>query len=80
MMDQANADFAGSNHTMANCTIKEGLFAGTSVARFLSICDVAIAGEATAMPAKVIEAQLGQLCTNYAPGNIADEMLKPARN
>jgi len=80
MMDQANADFAGSNHTMATCTIKEGLFAGTSVARFLSICDAAIAGETTAMPVKLIEAQLNDLCSNYAPGTIADEMLKPARN
>ncbi len=78
-MDKANENFANSNHTMADCLIKSGLFAGTSVTRFLDMCDAAIAGEPTAMPVKAIERMLSDLCTNYQPGQYSDELLIPAR-
>ena len=79
-MDQANADFAGSKYTMADSIIKDGLFAGTSVARFLTICDAAIAGEETAISVELIEKQLNELNSNYAPGSVAQELLEPARS
>ena len=80
MMDQANADFAESNYTMADCIIKDGSFTGTSITRFLAICDAAIAGEPTAMSVQLIEKQLNELNSNYAPGRVSLELLKSVKS
>ncbi len=76
-MDQANRDFSNSDHKLAKCIIKDGLFEGTSVARFLDICEAAIGGETTAVPVLLIEKQLNRLCNNYAPGQISQDLLIP---
>lgn len=77
-LDSNDENFAGSNHSLAKCKFKFGMFAGVTVERFLAECNKVLGGEATSMPAKLIEKQLAQLISNYQAGNYSDVLVEPA--
>jgi len=77
-MDSNDKNFALSSHTLAKCKFQFGMFAGVTVERFLVECNKVLGGEATTMPAKLIERQLTALITNYQAGNYSDVLVEPA--